>query len=49
MLEDENRNSSVNEEISLDNFDNHTSCLEDILQKGKPVTDSTFTRKLLNH
>ena len=40
---------TLTEEISLDNFDNHTSCLGDILQKGKPVTDSAFTRKLLNH
>lgn len=35
--------------ISLDNFDEHTAVLADILQHGLPVVDSDFTRKLFSH
>ena len=35
--------------ISLDNFDEHTAVLGDILQHGLPTVDSDFTRKLFEH
>ncbi len=35
--------------ISLDNFDEHTAVLGDILQHGLPTVDSDFTRKLFAH
>jgi DNA (cytosine-5)-methyltransferase 1 len=34
-------------EISLSNFEKHTSILEDILEEGLPPLDTKFTRKLL--
>lgn len=35
--------------ISLDNFDEHTSVLGDILETGLPTVDSAFTQKLFAH
>lgn len=35
--------------ISLDNFDEHTAVLGDILESGLPTVDSPFTRKLFSH
>lgn len=35
--------------ISLDNFDEHTSVLGDILEHGLPTVDSNFTKKLFAH
>lgn len=35
--------------ISLDNFDEHTAVLGDILEKGLPTVNSTFTQKLFTH
>ena len=35
--------------ISLDNFDEHTVLLGDILESGLPVIDSPFTQKLFSH
>lgn len=37
------------EYISLDNFDEHTSVLGDILEHGLPSVDSNFTKKLFSH
>lgn len=35
--------------VSLDNFEEHTAVLGDILEKGLPTLDSDFTRKLFAH
>ncbi|KYC74173.1 DNA (cytosine-5-)-methyltransferase [Bacillus licheniformis] len=35
--------------ISLDNFEEHTAVLGDILDHNLPTVDSTFTRKLFEH
>lgn len=35
--------------ISLDNFDEHTAVLGDILEHGLPTVDSDFTQKLFAH
>lgn len=40
---------SIDAHVSLDNFEEHTAVLGDILESGLPSVNSEFTKKLFNH
>lgn len=40
---------TLKSEVSLDDFTKRQACLADILESGKPVVDTKFTRLLMSH
>jgi DNA (cytosine-5)-methyltransferase 1 len=39
----------LNEKVDLENFEKSTATFSDIMERGLPIIESTFTKKLFNN